>query len=319
MSEADIQRAQNRTLNLFSKVVIPKGADELALRRVIKQMHRTLHSARPYRGVVFDAERTLVHRPGGDAVGELQYLLDLLGDRASHVSVRDWAKLQHEPLSNFFPDHKLSSYKILSAYQRGLSPYKWLQCAEMKFGFSLTRVEREDIIEKVTLFFAEHVDWVPGAKELLRELRRAGLKVAVTTDVDYIANFAVRRLLADEVDTFVSSWETGMKKPEPAIFRYALEQLGSTPVTTLYVGDGGSTEMEGAGYGHPESPWKDVRVGVGMDTSLILHPDGYASTHPADRHCREAAMTICEDISQIRKVPRLAMALSIGARRITAA
>ncbi len=316
MSEADISPTSYKPIDLLSRLPIPRGADEKALRRTIKQMHRALNSSRPYRAVVFDAERTLVHRTR-PAVGEIIYLLELLSAHGASITEKQWGRVQHTPLAKYFPKHPLARYAVGSAFMRGLSPQEWLQCAEQEFAFQLTPEARDNTLDQVTAYFDSHVDWVPGARELVAELRAAGIKVAVTTDVDYIANYAVRRLLEPAVDVFISSFETGLKKPEPAIFQLALARLGSTPVTTLYVGDGGSTEMEGAGFGHPDSPWENVRLGIGMDTSLILHPDGYAMTHPGDRHCREAAMAVCDDIKQVRRLPRLAMALSDGRRTLS--
>lgn len=43
------------------------------------------------------------------------------------------------------------------------------------------------------------------------------------------------------------SWEVGIRKPDPAIFRLCLEKLGHPAEVCLYVGDGGSRELETAG------------------------------------------------------------------------
>ena len=42
------------------------------------------------------------------------------------------------------------------------------------------------------------------------------------------------------------SWEEGVRKPDPAIYRTCLRRLGIAPENCLYVGDGGSFELETA-------------------------------------------------------------------------
>ena len=42
------------------------------------------------------------------------------------------------------------------------------------------------------------------------------------------------------------SWEDGVRKPEPAIYRTCLRRLGIPTEHCLYVGDGGSQELESA-------------------------------------------------------------------------
>ena len=53
------------------------------------------------------------------------------------------------------------------------------------------------------------------------------------------------RLEAFDVDVVVSSAEAGASKPDPAIFRLALERLGVQPERTLHVGDS-PADAEGA-------------------------------------------------------------------------
>lgn len=52
--------------------------------------------------------------------------------------------------------------------------------------------------------------------------------------------------LADAMDVIVVSGEVGIAKPDPAIFQIALEQLGTTPAQSLYVGDSIENDLYGA-------------------------------------------------------------------------
>ncbi len=79
---------------------------------------------------------------------------------------------------------------------------------------------------------------VPGAAEALRELRRRRLLLAVVANWDCALEEHLRRTrLAPLFDTIVSSARAGVPKPDPAIFRLALTELGVAPSRALHVGD----------------------------------------------------------------------------------
>jgi HAD superfamily hydrolase (TIGR01509 family) len=100
-----------------------------------------------------------------------------------------------------------------------------------------------------------HVDGLPGALyerllrpdgwcvyadtlPVLRALRAAGIRVAVVSNI----GFDIRPLttglgLADLVDAYALSCEVGACKPDPEIFRAALDALSVAPEDALMVGD----------------------------------------------------------------------------------
>lgn len=79
---------------------------------------------------------------------------------------------------------------------------------------------------------------LPGVREALRRLRAHGLALAVVANWDFSLHAHLRRHgLAGWFDTVVTSAETGVKKPDPAPFRLALERLGVAANRTLHVGD----------------------------------------------------------------------------------
>lgn len=79
---------------------------------------------------------------------------------------------------------------------------------------------------------------LPGVWETLRRLRARGLALAVVANWDYglhehLEQHGLRRLF----DAVVVSAEVGKRKPDPAPFRSALEQLRAEPARALHVGD----------------------------------------------------------------------------------
>ncbi|WP_431960560.1 HAD family hydrolase [Actinacidiphila sp. bgisy160] len=72
----------------------------------------------------------------------------------------------------------------------------------------------------------------------LATLKAAGVGVAVVSDVHFdIRPWFVKAGLDGHVDRFVLSFEHGVCKPDPAIFRVALDVLGVGPDEALMVGD----------------------------------------------------------------------------------
>jgi putative hydrolase of the HAD superfamily len=61
-------------------------------------------------------------------------------------------------------------------------------------------------------------------------------------------------------DSTVFSCSVGLRKPDPAIYRLALGELGVEPGEALFVGDGANDELAGAER-------------VGMRAALILRPE----------------------------------------------
>lgn len=87
-----------------------------------------------------------------------------------------------------------------------------------------------------------------GVPELLRELRAAGIKTAVVTDM--LSDIQMEKLellgLADEVDYLVSSEQAGQDKPAPQIFWLALQKCGCLPEEAVMVGDNFVHDVQGA-------------------------------------------------------------------------
>jgi putative hydrolase of the HAD superfamily len=87
----------------------------------------------------------------------------------------------------------------------------------------------------------------PGALETLREVKARGYPVALISMCapDTPAMWRASEL-ASFVDVEVFSSETGLRKPDRAIYRYACERLGVDPERCLYCGDGAYAELTGA-------------------------------------------------------------------------
>ncbi|MBT2394601.1 HAD family hydrolase [Streptomyces sp. ISL-100] len=89
----------------------------------------------------------------------------------------------------------------------------------------------------------------PDAAEVLGELRQRGIGIAVVSNIGWDLRPVFRAHGLDVwVDAYVLSYEHGIQKPDPRLFRTACEALGHNPRDVLMVGDdrradGGAAEL----------------------------------------------------------------------------
>ncbi len=92
---------------------------------------------------------------------------------------------------------------------------------------------------------AIHID--PHALATLTTLRAAGLRLAVVSNAARSSEPVLDILgLRTATDAVVMSYAVGVLKPDPHIYRAALDLLGVAPAAAVFVGDGGDGELGGA-------------------------------------------------------------------------
>jgi HAD superfamily hydrolase (TIGR01509 family) len=83
--------------------------------------------------------------------------------------------------------------------------------------------------------------------ESLRRLRAAGLRLGIVSNSDGRVEEALAASgLREYFDVVIDSSLVGVEKPDPAIFRAALDALGIRPEEALYVGDLYEVDVVGA-------------------------------------------------------------------------
>ncbi len=86
-----------------------------------------------------------------------------------------------------------------------------------------------------------------GIIPMLEELKKKGLLVALISNCFSEEAAVIREsVLFPFFDAVCLSFEEGLQKPDPAIYQRCLEKLGLLPEECIYVGDGGSDELEAA-------------------------------------------------------------------------
>lgn len=111
-----------------------------------------------------------------------------------------------------------------------------------------------------------------GAVEVLKELKKRGIKTAIVSDLT--THIQLRKMevlkITPYIDVLVTSEEAGSEKPHPIMFLLALNKLKMTPQDTLMVGDNCLTDIEGANS-------------VGIDSVLL---DGASKDNGSDKDYR---------------------------------
>jgi HAD superfamily hydrolase (TIGR01509 family) len=109
-------------------------------------------------------------------------------------------------------------------------------------GVELTPEETDTVYESLT----EPSAWrpYPDTEPVLRELRDAGVPVAVVSNIAWEIRGVFREHgVLDLVDEYVLSYVEGVVKPDPKIFTLACQRLGIAPEHALMIGD--SPENDG--------------------------------------------------------------------------
>jgi putative hydrolase of the HAD superfamily len=110
-------------------------------------------------------------------------------------------------------------------------------------------------------------------KECLSYLRTQGFQLALVSNIfAYEAQSLDRFGLRPFFDAVVLSCETGIVKPDPKIYRLAMERLGVEPNECVFVGDGANNELTAAQK-------------LGMTTVKIARAtrdDNYGGNEPCD-------------------------------------
>ena len=87
----------------------------------------------------------------------------------------------------------------------------------------------------------------PGILPMLSSLKAQGIKIGLITNCFSEEARLIRESeLYPLFDAPCLSWEVGIRKPDPTIYHVCLEKLGIPAEHCLYVGDGGSRELETA-------------------------------------------------------------------------
>jgi HAD superfamily hydrolase (TIGR01509 family) len=108
----------------------------------------------------------------------------------------------------------------------------------------------------------------PEVPDVLAKARAAGLRLAVCSNLAYEYGPAVRGLVP-ELDAYVLSYEVGVAKPHPTMYRLACAELGCAPAEAVFVGDSKRCDFDG-----PQAFGMQALAGSRGGQSLVDAPAG---------------------------------------------
>ncbi len=100
---------------------------------------------------------------------------------------------------------------------------------------------------RIARFAAALIQVPDQTQSVLRALKSKGKKIGLISNADVMEVAAWSRCpVADLFDSTVFSCSVGWAKPEAEIYEIALKELAVIPSEAIFVGDGGSDELQGA-------------------------------------------------------------------------
>jgi HAD superfamily hydrolase (TIGR01509 family) len=136
-------------------------------------------------------------------------------------------------------------------------------------GLGLDEAACAEIVGRIDAAHAERHIWCgcdPEAPRVVDEIKRRGLLVAVISNTEdgRVRDALEAAGLAERFDVIVDSHLVGLSKPDPAIFRHALELLGVEPHEAVFVGDS---------YAHDALAARAAGLRAVLLDPLDLHPE----------------------------------------------
>jgi putative hydrolase of the HAD superfamily len=197
-----------------------------------------------YKVVIFDLFGTLVNsfpRPEyGTVLLEMSSLLSIPNEEF----LRLWVGTSEQRFTGIFPSIEANLKYI---------------CRELKFQVADALIEEAARIR--FMFAVRSMKVKPSGTKVVSSLRTKGFRLALISNSAPEAPIIWKDLpFARLFDVTVFSCQVGLQKPDPRIFRLALEQLAVKPEECLYIGDNVDTDILGA-------------ASIGMHSVLISAPD----------------------------------------------
>lgn len=183
----------------------------------------------------------------------------------AHYHFIAWQRLAHE-LGIEFTEHENERLK-------GVSRMRSLEIILELGGKALPEAEKEALATRKNAWFVEYIQAIrpdeifPGVKQLIQQLRRGGVKVALASSSKN-ARLVLRNLqIEDLFDGYVDGTMITHSKPHPEIFLSAAAQLGVQPQACVVFEDAEAgveaalaAGMKCVGVGAPVNVGKAHRV-----------------------------------------------------------
>lgn len=186
----------------------------------------------PTQAVIFDLFETLIteYDNGKRTSKRNSNYMELLGISNEQFK-KEWGSRQHKRMTGEFPHYHSVIEDVMRQYELEYNKeaVDYLYAERVK--------EKQCSFERIR----------PDIVEVLERIRSSGIKLGLISNC---TEEEVQYWRASRLDAFFNdvlfSFEVGLAKPDERIYRLCCERLGVKPEHTIFVGDGGSSELEGA-------------------------------------------------------------------------
>lgn len=167
------------------------------------------------------------------------------------------------PLDGYMERFRAINAQVWHEYETGASTSA--QIRVKRFVLLLGELGQSFDPEEVSATYVDRLGeatfLVPGARELLEALRLQVPLGLVTNGISAVQRSRLARSgIGDYFDAIVISDELGIQKPDPGIFRAALDRIGGTATDrVIMVGDGLHSDIRGAINAGIDSCWLNLR------------------------------------------------------------
>ncbi|MCQ6562968.1 HAD family hydrolase [Paenibacillus mendelii] len=184
------------------------------------------------KAVFFDLFETLMTEfVNGKRLSNRSYDYEALLGLPNAEFKKEWGARQQQRMSGLLPDYKAVIRDILNA--------RYLPYNEA----AVNQLYEDRLREKQLPFQTIG----PEIKELLDDLKKRSMKLALISNcTEEEVKYWEDSGLAAYFDTTIFSYEVGVAKPDKRIYELACSRLDVLPSECVFVGDGGSNELEGA-------------------------------------------------------------------------
>ena len=190
------------------------------------------------RAVIFDLDNTLTHRDLS-IVAYSQFLAERYASSLIEPDLGQIKQIINSIDRGGYPvakdlTHPSIGASVAYALQQQLN---WKQ-----------QVDFDELTQFWFSFFGAHAVAMPGAVELLSQLKEHGFQLAVVSNGGHATRLNILKGLGFEAyfDVIVSSELAGVAKPNPQIFHYTREQLSLQAAQCLFIGDHPMNDVYGA-------------------------------------------------------------------------
>jgi putative hydrolase of the HAD superfamily len=192
--------------------------------------------------VLFDLDDTLMAHREAVAAGIVRYMRERAYDGDERAAARRWHELEEEHYT---------------AYLGGRLSFEGQRRARAaafarEFGDELDEPSASEWFAEYFRHYRDswmlHVDVLPALDTLARSLPGVRFGIVTNGELEYQMAKIVRLALHARVEHVIASSDLGVAKPDPEIFRAALDRFGGSAAVTAaaYVGDRLNTDAVGA-------------------------------------------------------------------------